>query len=128
MYDTICMIHNWFSDFYWVYIFIQVVHTNFIKFVRTEYSAFKSLNRSYIKRFVWYNLFDSQSVSRFSFGLHFHTSYSYRYVKSHALSVWHTHWACDTRFYQGGSNKKEIQLNLCNIFSILIFNKLYLFA
>ena len=28
---------------------------------------------------------------------------------------------------QGGLNKKEIQLNLCNIFSILIFNKLHLF-
>ena len=26
----------------------------------------------------------------------------------------------------GGSNKKDIQLNLCNIFSILIFNELYL--
>ena len=29
---------------------------------------------------------------------------------------------------QGGSYKKEIQLNLCNIFSIFIFNKLYLFT
>ena len=29
---------------------------------------------------------------------------------------------------QGGLNKKEIQLNLCNIFSIFIFNELYLFA
>ena len=29
---------------------------------------------------------------------------------------------------QGGLNKKEIQLNLCNIFSIFIFNELYLFS
>ena len=29
---------------------------------------------------------------------------------------------------QGGLNKKKIQLNLCNIFSIFIFNELYLFA
>ena len=29
---------------------------------------------------------------------------------------------------QGGLNKKEIQLNLFNIFSIFIFNKLYLFG
>ena len=28
---------------------------------------------------------------------------------------------------QGGLSKKEIQLNLCNIFSIFIFNELYLF-
>ena len=29
---------------------------------------------------------------------------------------------------QGGLNKKEIQLNLCNIFSIFIFNEFYLFV
>ena len=29
---------------------------------------------------------------------------------------------------QGGLNKKEIQLNLCNMFSILICNKHYLFV
>ena len=29
---------------------------------------------------------------------------------------------------QGGLNKKEIQLNLLNIFSILTFNELYLFV
>ena len=28
---------------------------------------------------------------------------------------------------QGGLNKKEIQLNLCDIFSILMFNELYLY-
>ena len=29
---------------------------------------------------------------------------------------------------QGGLNKEKTQLNLCEIFSILIFNELYLFA
>ena len=29
---------------------------------------------------------------------------------------------------QGGLNKKEIQLNLCNMLSILIFNEFYLFV
>ena len=29
---------------------------------------------------------------------------------------------------QGGSNKKEIQLNLYNIFSTFIFNELYLYT
>ena len=33
------------------------------------------------------------------------------------------HW-----LIQRGLNKKEIQLNLSNIFSIYIFNELYLFA
>ena len=28
----------------------------------------------------------------------------------------------------GGLNKKEIQLNRCNIFSVLMFNEIYLFA
>ena len=31
-------------------------------------------------------------------------------------------------FDQGGLYKKEIQLNFCNIFSIFIFNELYLFV
>ena len=29
---------------------------------------------------------------------------------------------------QEGLNKKEIQLNICNTFSIFIFNELYLFG
>ena len=44
----------------------------------------------------------------------------------------HEKITCDDRdppwISQGSSNKKEIQLNLCNIFSILIFNEFYLFA
>ena len=31
-------------------------------------------------------------------------------------------------FNQGGSNKKAMQLNLSNLFSILIINELYLFT
>ena len=39
------MTHNRFSDFHCIYTFIQVVHTDIIKFVRTEYSAFESLSK-----------------------------------------------------------------------------------
>ena len=34
-----------FSDFHCVYIFIQVVHTDFIYVVPTQYSAFKNLSK-----------------------------------------------------------------------------------
>ena len=37
------MTHNRFSNFHCFYTIIQVVHTQFIKVVLTEYSAFKSL-------------------------------------------------------------------------------------
>ena len=36
LYDTIGLTHNQFSDFHCVYIFIQVVHTEFIKILGTE--------------------------------------------------------------------------------------------
>ena len=39
---------------------------------------YDDLIRSYIKRFAWSNLYDSQSLFRFSLRLHFHTSCSYR--------------------------------------------------
>ena len=39
------MTHNRFLDSHCVYTFIQVVHTEFIKVVRTEYSGFKSLSK-----------------------------------------------------------------------------------
>ena len=45
LYDPTCMTHNRFSDSHRVYIIIQVVHTEFIKVVRTEYSAFKSSSK-----------------------------------------------------------------------------------
>ena len=32
------------------------------------------------------------------------------------------------QYYQAGLDKKDIQLNLCNICSILIFNEFYIFA
>ena len=41
LYDTSCMTHNRFSNFHCVYTNIQVVHTEFVKVVLTEYSAFK---------------------------------------------------------------------------------------
>ena len=40
-----CMTDNRFSDFHCVYTFMQVVHTEFIKVVRTDYSAIKSINK-----------------------------------------------------------------------------------
>ena len=39
------MTHNRFSDFHFVFTFIQVAHTEFIKVVLTEHSAFKSLSK-----------------------------------------------------------------------------------
>ena len=45
LYDTTCMIHNLFSNFHCVCTIIQVVHTEFIKNVLTEYSVFKSLSK-----------------------------------------------------------------------------------
>ena len=41
LYDTVCMSRNRFSNFHSACTFIQVVHTEFIKVVRTEYSPFK---------------------------------------------------------------------------------------
>ena len=45
MYDAACMTHNRISDFHCTYTNIQVVHTEFIKVVRTYYSAFKSSSK-----------------------------------------------------------------------------------
>ena len=42
---SICITHNRFSDSHYVYTLIQVVHTEFIKVVRTEYSGFKNLGK-----------------------------------------------------------------------------------
>ena len=42
----------------------------------------KYLSRSYIKRFVCYNLYDSQSAFKFLWRLHYHTSCSYQVHKS----------------------------------------------
>ena len=39
------MTHSQFSNFHFVYTIIQVVHTEFIKVVLTDYSAFKSLSK-----------------------------------------------------------------------------------
>ena len=39
------MTHNWFTDFQCLYTFMPVVHTEFIKVVRTEYSIFTSSSK-----------------------------------------------------------------------------------
>ena len=52
LYDATCMTHNRFSDFYWVYTIIQVVHTAFIKVALTEYSACKSSSKMIKKQVV----------------------------------------------------------------------------
>ena len=39
------MTHNRFSNFYCAYTIIQVVHTEFIKVVRSDYSGFKSSSK-----------------------------------------------------------------------------------
>ena len=45
LYDTTCMTHNRFANFHCVYTIIQVVHTESIKVVHTEYSAPKSSSK-----------------------------------------------------------------------------------
>ena len=45
LYNTTCMTHNRFSNFRYAYTSIQVVHTEFIKVVRTDYSSFKSSSK-----------------------------------------------------------------------------------
>ena len=50
---------------------------------------------------------------------------------SHKFSICYYNTDDNTQlpnFNQVDLNKKEIQLNLCNIFSILVCNKLYLFV
>ena len=46
------------------------------------FSLWVSLCRSYIKWFVWYTLYDSQSILKFSLRLHCHTSCLYRVHES----------------------------------------------
>ena len=45
LYDATCMTHSRFSNFHCVDTNIQVVHSEFIKVVRTDYSAFKSSSK-----------------------------------------------------------------------------------
>ena len=44
------MTQNWFLDFHCVYTFIQVIHFESIKVVRTDYTAFKSLSKARQKK------------------------------------------------------------------------------
>ena len=50
------------------------------------------------------------------------------YILFHAQKISSIEYLISNIKYQGGLNKKRIQLNFCNIFSILIFNELYLFT
>ena len=45
LYDATFMTRHRFSNFHWVFTIMQVVHTEFIKVVITEYSAFKSSSK-----------------------------------------------------------------------------------
>ena len=45
MYDATFMTHNRFTNFHCAYTNIQVVYSEFIKVVRTDYSAFKSSSK-----------------------------------------------------------------------------------
>ena len=45
-YHTTCMTHNRFSNFNCIYTIIQVVHTEFIKVVLTEYSVFQKVKQN----------------------------------------------------------------------------------
>ena len=47
----------------------------------------KSTSATYIKRFVRYTLYDSQSVFRFSLRLHFQTNFLYRVHKGCSYKV-----------------------------------------
>ena len=49
LYDTTCMTHNQFSNFHCAYTIIQVVHTEFIKIVHTDYAAFNKSSSKMIK-------------------------------------------------------------------------------
>ena len=70
---------------------VGLIPANFIKketlsqlFSSQFRKVFKStfLSRSYIKRFVWYNLYDSQSAFKFLWRLHYRGSRSYQVHKS----------------------------------------------
>ena len=49
LHDTTCMTHNRFSNFHCAYTIIQVVHTEFIKIVHTDYPAFNKSSSKMIK-------------------------------------------------------------------------------
>ena len=50
MYDTTCMTHIQFSHFHCVYTIIHIVHAEFIKVVRTEYSALRSSSKMVLEQ------------------------------------------------------------------------------
>ena len=69
------------------------------------------LSPSYIKRFEWYNLYDSQSVFKFSLRLHYHTSCSCRVHKSWSYRVFSLQ-----EFKQNDSRTSYSSSNYCTNF------------
>ena len=71
---------------------VFVFYVCFMLWIWCHFKRLKpAITRSYIKQFVWYNLYDSQSAFSFSLRLHFDPSCSHRHFNPHALSMWHTH-------------------------------------
>ena len=75
------------------------------------------LSQSYIKRFVWYNLYDSQSVFQFSLRLHHHTSCSYLVHKSCSYRVFSllgfkqndSKSSCKSSYYSTNFREKQVK-------------------
>ena len=78
---------------------------------------FANLSRSYIKGFVWYNLYNSQSVFKFSFRLHYHISRSYRVHKSCSYRVFSlqefkqndSRTSCNSNNYGASFREKQVK-------------------
>ena len=72
------------NAFYFIFkpVFVLIFVLTFWECRKNDLIRKTRLSRSYIKRFVGYNLYDSQSAFKFSRRLHYHTSCSYQVQKS----------------------------------------------
>ena len=73
----------------------------------------------------------SKSKNKFTQTITTHAYIVFNYVSETFSKKFSKHALCDVMkvaYKQGGHNQKEIQLNLWNIFLILIFNELYPFS
>ena len=69
---------------------VFVFYVCFMLWIWCHFKRIKAaITRSYIKQFVWYNLYDSQSAFSFSLRLHFDPSCSHRHFNPHALLELH---------------------------------------
>ena len=64
LYDTACMTHNWLSNFYGVYTIMQIVHTNFIKVVLTDYSGFTNSSKMIKNKFQQQQVKEKESKKK----------------------------------------------------------------